>query len=47
MVFNTDEKPHQIAYFESEMMDTESQGCLEFWYHMHMWGHGEHISREP
>lgn len=47
MFFETNGKPDQIAHFESEMMDTESQGCLEFWYHMHMWSIGEDLCREP
>lgn len=46
MAFDTFGKPDQIAHFESEMMDTESQGCLEFWFHMHKWSIGEHLHRE-
>ncbi|TRY97688.1 hypothetical protein DNTS_035488 [Danionella cerebrum] len=26
-----------IGHIESEMLEPESHGCLEFWYHMQMW----------
>ncbi|XP_067219288.1 MAM and LDL-receptor class A domain-containing protein 1 isoform X1 [Chanodichthys erythropterus] len=37
MAFDMSSSTDQIAHLESEMMETESQGCLDFWLHMHMW----------
>ncbi|XP_050961124.1 MAM and LDL-receptor class A domain-containing protein 2 isoform X2 [Labeo rohita] len=37
MAFETNARVDKIAHLESEVMEPESQGCLEFWYYMNMW----------
>lgn len=46
MAFDSGALNDQIAHLQSEVMEPESQGCLEFWYHMDMWFIGEHLCRE-
>ncbi|KAL1280451.1 hypothetical protein QQF64_015051 [Cirrhinus molitorella] len=37
VAFETNARVDKMAHLESEVMEPESQGCLEFWYHMYMW----------
>ncbi|XP_056333186.1 MAM and LDL-receptor class A domain-containing protein 1 isoform X2 [Danio aesculapii] len=37
MAFDKNLNGKTFAHLESEMMEPESHGCLEFWYHMYMW----------
>lgn len=46
MAFETNARVDKIAHLESEVMEPESQGCLEFWYYMNMWSSGEHLRRQ-
>lgn len=33
----------QVSHIQSELMQPKSEGCLEFWYYMHMWPYVDKI----
>lgn len=45
MAFDKNLGGKTFSHLESEMMEPESHGCLEFWYHMDVVSFGKYLHR--